>query len=606
MRSCEVGSLAASFLGRALLLAMLGPATLWSETTFGPTDASWSLDLGVSGASLMILRIGVSATSTDAFDSGIDTIAPVDPAVPGVVLLVGAAGEGLFGDYRGQASQMSWIGAVSPSVDATHLTWDSSVIPAWLTVQLSPVSWDGNGWIPSGPVLAMESTAETVFPADTATQYFSIVANSHLAPALQLPEGQVTRELAPLSFVAVASDDDTPTDQLVYSLSSAPAGASIDPSSGAFTWTPSEGQGPGTFDVVIKVSDGANATEGSVRVDVNEVNTAPVLAASADRSADELTTIQFRVSGTDGDLPAQNLSYALVDAPAGASIDPSTGDFSWTPTEAQGPGHYPMSVVVSDGSLSDTRVINLDVAEVNTPPVLEAVPARNVPRLYPYQIVLKASDPDLPAQTLTYSLANAPAGMTVDPASGVVTWIASLGETLGEHRISASVSDGTAAVARELRIILDEALAEAWIEARLSDARFDGLRGPFEDPDHDGLPSLVEYATGLDPAVADAHELFRYSRAAAGAALRFSMRCRSDDPALRQVLRLALGPDYAGWTAVDVLFSYDAASGRFVWTADSPDLELIDQVEVEAGFYELHFQLNPVNDGVLLQMQVVR
>jgi hypothetical protein len=46
----------------------------------------------------------------------------------------------------------------------------------------------------------------------------------------------------------------------------------------------------------------------------------------------------FTATATDSDLPAQALTFSLVSAPPGAAIDASTGAFSWTPTEAQGPG----------------------------------------------------------------------------------------------------------------------------------------------------------------------------------------------------------------------------------------------------------------------------
>jgi hypothetical protein len=35
-------------------------------------------------------------------------------------------------------------------------------------------------------------------------------------------------------------------------------------------------------------------------------------------------------------VPAQTLTFSLVGAPTGATIDGTTGAFSWTPTEAQG------------------------------------------------------------------------------------------------------------------------------------------------------------------------------------------------------------------------------------------------------------------------------
>jgi len=51
-------------------------------------------------------------------------------------------------------------------------------------------------------------------------------------------------------------------------------------------------------------------------------------------------------------------------APAGASIDNSTGVFNWTPTEAQGPGSYTFSLQVSDGSLTDFEEITVTVGDL--------------------------------------------------------------------------------------------------------------------------------------------------------------------------------------------------------------------------------------------------
>ena len=63
------------------------------------------------------------------------------------------------------------------------------------------------------------------------------------------------------------------------------------------------------------------------------------------------------------------LTYSLVGAPAGASIDASTGLFTWTPTEAQGPGAYTFTVRVTDTGtppLSDERQVTVTVNEVRS------------------------------------------------------------------------------------------------------------------------------------------------------------------------------------------------------------------------------------------------
>jgi hypothetical protein len=67
-----------------------------------------------------------------------------------------------------------------------------------------------------------------------------------------------------LAFTATAADPDTPSNTLTFSLDpGAPAGATIDANSGEFTWTPSETQGPGTYNLTVRVSDDGAPNLGS-------------------------------------------------------------------------------------------------------------------------------------------------------------------------------------------------------------------------------------------------------------------------------------------------------------------------------------------------------
>ena len=83
--------------------------------------------------------------------------------------------------------------------------------------------------------------------------------------------------------------------------------------------------------------------------------------------------------------------------PVGAIIDPNTGAFSWTPTEAQGPGSYVFDVIVTDDGapgLNDSETITVTVDEVNLAPVLDPVGDRSVDELVNLSFTATASDPD--------------------------------------------------------------------------------------------------------------------------------------------------------------------------------------------------------------------
>jgi hypothetical protein len=190
---------------------------------------------------------------------------------------------------------------------------------------------------------------------------FIVPVANNTAPVLAAIPSQTVNEGSLLNFTASATDASLPAGDLIYSLIGAPGGATINPSTGVFSWTPSEARGPEIYNFTVRASDGRLAHNQPVIVTVNEVNIAPVLAAIPAQTAIEGTLLTFTASATDADLPANTLTYSLTGAPAGASIDPSTGVFTWTPTEVQGPGTFNFTVRVSDGDLADDQPVSVTV-----------------------------------------------------------------------------------------------------------------------------------------------------------------------------------------------------------------------------------------------------
>ena len=220
-------------------------------------------------------------------------------------------------------------------------------------------------------------------PALSDRETISITVNEvNVAPVLDPIGNRTIDELQLLTFTASATDSDLPTNSLTFTLENGltglvPSGASIDPITGVFTWTPAEEQGPGThtFDVVV-TDNGTPALSDreTISITVNEVNVAPVLAPIDNQTIDERVLFTFTALATDSDVPTNSLSFSLENGvaglvPTGASIDPTTGVFTWTPTEAQGPGSYTFDVVVTDNgdpNLSDWETITITVNETIT------------------------------------------------------------------------------------------------------------------------------------------------------------------------------------------------------------------------------------------------
>ena len=276
------------------------------------------------------------------------------------------------------------------------------------------------------------------------------VTEVNVAPVLASIGDKTIAELALLSFNASATDADLPSQTLVFSLADGvegevPEGAVIT-AAGAFSWTPTEAQGPGEYTFDVCVSDGVLSDCETITVTVSELNVAPVLAPIGDKTIAELALLSFNASATDADLPSQTLVFSLADGvegevPEGAVIT-AAGAFSWTPTEAQGPGEYTFDVCVSDGVLSDCETITVTVSEVNVAPVLAEIGDQEVDELDTLEFVATATDADIPVQTLVFSLAGEVPEGAVITAAGAFSWTPSDEQGPGEYTFDVCVSDG--------------------------------------------------------------------------------------------------------------------------------------------------------------------
>jgi VCBS repeat-containing protein len=212
---------------------------------------------------------------------------------------------------------------------------------------------------------------------------------------------------------------------------------------GSFTYTPNAGY-VGSDSFTYQANDGpTNVGIARASITVLLVNHPPVLPAQTNRTINELTLLTVTNTATDIDVPAQNLTYQLLSPPAGAVID-TNGVITWTPTEAQGPGTYTITTKVTDDGppapASSTNSFTVTVNEVNLPPVLGTQTNRTIDELTLLVVTNAATDPDLPAQTLTYSLLSPPTGATISSA-GVISWTPSEAQGPGTYTITTRVVD---------------------------------------------------------------------------------------------------------------------------------------------------------------------
>lgn len=303
-----------------------------------------------------------------------------------------------------------------------HLAYSLVQAPSGMTIA-NPQ----NGKITWTPGSGQGGTHRVVVRAtDGAGNYSEQSFDLVVLPAAEiLPISNRSIEEGSLLTLAVETEAESDMLPLTFSLSGAPAGATIDSTTGVFRWTPSEAQGPGEHSITVEVTTVAGALSTvTFQVSVSEVNQTPALDEIVNWTIDEDQLLEFTAAGSDLDLPSQKLIFTLIGAPQGATLDASTGRFRWQPNETQGGQDFAMTIRVTDsfGAFAE-RTFQVLVNEVDEAPRFDpievgvAVPGETL------EFTLRAWDPDLPAREIRYSLEpGSPEGVTIDSTTGQVTW----------------------------------------------------------------------------------------------------------------------------------------------------------------------------------------
>ena len=174
------------------------------------------------------------------------------------------------------------------------------------------------------------------------------------------------------------------------------------------------------------------------------VNLPPVIGAIADATVDEGGVFTLQAVATDPDGPAAAVRFSIGSDRAGVVIDPVTGIIRWNTSEADGGVVAHLIVVATDSGFPAAvanRSFTITVRDVNSPPTIMPVAPQTVAANGVLIVDADAADGDSPQQTLNFALAEAPAGATIDPASGVIQWLPTTGDAGRNHVFTITVTD---------------------------------------------------------------------------------------------------------------------------------------------------------------------
>jgi len=213
---------------------------------------------------------------------------------------------------------------------------------------------------------------------------------------------------------------------------------------------------------------------------------------------DELHLLRLTFQATDAESPPQKLTFSLdAGAPPSATVQ-TNGQFQWRPSEREGPGTYPITVrVTDDGSppLSDHATFTVVVSEVNSPPYFVDTREKYV-QVGSQLLFPTATDLDIPANHLSFILGpGAPAGVSLDPVTGVCTWMPNASQ-VGTMRFSVRAQDdGVPSLMAEQTFTVNVLPADQGLVWALITRTQTGVQLSW--PSTPGRSYRVEYATGL-------------------------------------------------------------------------------------------------------------
>ena len=193
------------------------------------------------------------------------------------------------------------------------------------------------------------------------------------------------------------------------------------------------GRGPGDYEGVFSRS-----------FVVATPNAPPTLNPVPDQAVNELQ--RFELTATAHDAEGDPLTFSLDQAShdRGMAIDGTTGAMSWTPTEAQGPGEYPVTVIVSQSDTpgsTTSQSFAITVREVNTAPVIAPINDATIEENATFQVQASATDVDLPVNALTYSLVASPTGASINADTGLIQWTPDAPDGRGQFDFRVRVTD---------------------------------------------------------------------------------------------------------------------------------------------------------------------
>ncbi|MBN2290752.1 MAG: putative Ig domain-containing protein, partial [Candidatus Glassbacteria bacterium] len=239
-----------------------------------------------------------------------------------------------------------------------------------------------------------------------------------------------------VSLEVGASDPDS-DDVLTFSATGLPSGASFDNAADPplFSWTPTL---EGSYPVNFTVTDQADASDSrAIIITVGDsADQPPILGEIGPLTVSEGDTLTVPVSAIDPE--SETVSIFINPLPENSAFNRQGGVFTFQPDYTQA-GIYLVSVVASDGELTDNELVEITVVDVSLPPTITVPAEWEIDEGDTLEFTVRALDAS--GEPLEVFSAELPDGAGLVQSTGDFFWVPEFDQD-GEYKVTFITGDG--------------------------------------------------------------------------------------------------------------------------------------------------------------------